>query len=64
MSSTGVQLDDGRELNRMENYTKFWHKDPNKEEDQDNKNRIESYTEVVNGKRYLFCSFPGSFIHL
>lgn len=57
MSSTGVQLDDGRVLNRMENYTKFWQKDPNEEQDQDNKNRIDSYTEVVNGKHHLLTHF-------
>ncbi|KDR80243.1 hypothetical protein GALMADRAFT_242548 [Galerina marginata CBS 339.88] len=49
MSSTGVQLDDGRVQNRVENYTKFWKKDPTKEQDEDNDKRIESYTEVVNG---------------
>lgn len=49
MSSTTVQTDDGRIQNRIENYSKFWQKDPNKEQDVDNQNRLESYTEVVNG---------------
>ncbi|KIM46709.1 hypothetical protein M413DRAFT_261257 [Hebeloma cylindrosporum] len=49
MSSTGVQLNDGRVESRVENYTKFWKKDPTKEEDADNSKRLDSYTEVVNG---------------
>lgn len=49
MSSTSVQFDDGRVQNRIENYSKFWKQDPNKEQDGDNKNRLDSYTEVVNG---------------
>ena len=53
MSSTGIQRDDGRVANRMENYTKFWQKDPNKEQGVDNENRLHSYTEVVNGKDFL-----------
>lgn len=40
---------DGRVVDRMENYSKFWQKDLNKEEDVDNQNRLENYTEVVNG---------------
>ena len=50
MSSTGVQLNDGRVESRVENYTKFWKKDPTKEEEADNSKRLDSYTEVVNGK--------------
>jgi len=49
MSSTSVQFDDGRVQNRVENYSKFWQKDLNKEQDVDNKHRLDSYTEVVNG---------------
>ncbi|KAF8962547.1 delta-sterol C-methyltransferase [Flammula alnicola] len=49
MSATGVQRNDGRVENRVENYTKFWHKDPTKEQEADNENRLDSYTEVVNG---------------
>ena len=58
MSSIGVQRDDGRVADRMENYTKFWQQDPKKEQDVDNENRLHSYTEVVNGKHplsVLFC---------
>jgi sterol 24-C-methyltransferase len=40
---------DGRQENRVENYTKFWQKDLGKEGEADNKNRVESYTDVVNG---------------
>ncbi|KAF8636940.1 hypothetical protein AX17_003191 [Amanita inopinata Kibby_2008] len=40
---------DGRVENRVENYTKFWQKDPNQERDNDNEKRLESYTDVVNG---------------
>lgn len=60
MSSTGVRRDDGRVADRMENYTKFWQQDPNKEQGVDNENRLHSYTEVVNGKNslsVLFCKF-------
>jgi sterol 24-C-methyltransferase len=56
MSSTSVQFDDGRVQNRIENYSKFWKQDPNKEQDGDNKNRLDSYTEVVNGKYLPACS--------
>jgi len=60
MSSTGVQRDDGRVADRMENYTKFWQQDPKKEQDVDTENRLHNYTEVVNGKHslsVLFCKF-------
>ncbi|KAG1739771.1 S-adenosyl-L-methionine-dependent methyltransferase [Suillus occidentalis] len=40
---------DGRQEKRVENYTKFWQKDLGKEGEADNKNRVESYTDVVNG---------------
>jgi len=52
MSSTGVQLNDGRVESRVENYTKFWKKDPTKEVDADNSKRLDSYTDVVNGEQY------------
>ena len=42
---------DGRHEKRMTNYTKFWQQDMSKEKDVDTSNRLESYTEVVNGKR-------------
>ncbi|OJA17869.1 hypothetical protein AZE42_05908, partial [Rhizopogon vesiculosus] len=40
---------DGRQEARVENYTKFWQKDLGKEGEADNQNRVESYTDVVNG---------------
>ena len=49
MSSSGAALSDGRVQNRIENYNQFWQKDLNKEDEQGNKNRLEQYTEVVNG---------------
>ena len=42
---------DGRHEKRMTNYTKFWQQDMSKEKDVDTSNRLESYTEVVNGTR-------------
>jgi hypothetical protein len=47
MAST--QYTDGRQESRVENYTKFWQKDLGKEGEADNQNRVESYTDVVNG---------------
>jgi len=44
-----VQRADGRIENRVENYTKFWKKDPNREGSDDNEKRLQSYTDVVNG---------------
>lgn len=55
MSSTGVQLNDGRVESRVENYTKFWKTDPTKEEEADNSKRLDSYTEVVNGEQLFGC---------
>ncbi|KAJ4474400.1 delta-sterol C-methyltransferase [Lentinula aciculospora] len=40
---------DGRSDSRIQNYTKFWQKDTSKEAHEDNANRLDSYTEVVNG---------------
>jgi len=40
---------DGRVGNRIENYTAFWKKDLNREDEGDNENRLNSYTDVVNG---------------
>lgn len=40
---------DGRSDSRIQNYTKFWQKDTAQEADSDNTNRLDSYTEVVNG---------------
>ena len=58
----GVTLD-GRHEKRMNNYTKFWQNDMSKEKDVDTSNRLESYTEVVNGVCYL-SSFNLSPAHL
>ncbi|EPT00560.1 hypothetical protein FOMPIDRAFT_1023699 [Fomitopsis schrenkii] len=40
---------DGRVNERIENYTKFWQKDISKDTESDTANRVESYTDVVNG---------------
>ncbi|KAI6029674.1 S-adenosyl-L-methionine-dependent methyltransferase [Pisolithus microcarpus] len=40
---------DGRQEGRVESYTKFWQKDLKHEGEADNKNRLDSYTDVVNG---------------
>ncbi|KAI5996243.1 S-adenosyl-L-methionine-dependent methyltransferase [Pisolithus albus] len=40
---------DGRQEGRVEGYTKFWQKDLKHEGEADNKNRLDSYTDVVNG---------------
>jgi len=40
---------DGRVQNRIENYTGFWQKDAVKEQEAHNVNRVDNYTEVVNG---------------
>jgi len=47
MSSAPLQ--DGRVQNRVENYTKFWKKDLKTEGAQDNDDRLDKYTDVVNG---------------
>ena len=49
-TTNGDVLADGRQSQRVDNYTKFWQKDLGKEADIDNKNRIDSYTDVVNGE--------------
>ncbi|KAI6044256.1 S-adenosyl-L-methionine-dependent methyltransferase [Pisolithus marmoratus] len=40
---------DGRQQPRVEHYTKFWQKDLSRESEADNKNRLDKYTDVVNG---------------
>ncbi|KAI6044022.1 S-adenosyl-L-methionine-dependent methyltransferase [Pisolithus marmoratus] len=40
---------DGRQEGRVEGYTKFWQKDLKHEGEADNQNRLDSYTDVVNG---------------
>ncbi|KAG1806977.1 S-adenosyl-L-methionine-dependent methyltransferase [Suillus subaureus] len=44
-----IQYADGRQEKRVGNYTKFWQKDLGKESEVDNQNRVQSYTDVVNG---------------
>jgi hypothetical protein len=57
-----TSTEDGRQGGRIQNYTKFWQKDISKEADVDNQNRVESYTDVVNG---MFSPFLlGSFLIL
>lgn len=46
--ATGT-LDDGRQEKRVGGYTKFWQKDASNEADVDTNNRLDSYTDVVNG---------------
>ncbi|KZP33763.1 hypothetical protein FIBSPDRAFT_915884 [Athelia psychrophila] len=40
---------DGRQADRLDNYTKHWQKDLSKEGEVDTENRLEDYTDVVNG---------------
>ncbi|TFY81346.1 hypothetical protein EWM64_g2657, partial [Hericium alpestre] len=49
MSPAPAPAQDGRVGDRIENYTAFWQKDMNKEKQNDTDNRVESYTDVVNG---------------
>lgn len=48
-STNDVQAADGRVGSRIENYTAFWQKDMAKEQQADTGNRLDSYTDVVNG---------------
>ncbi len=50
----GQNLPDGRVNDRIENYTKFWQKDMGKEANVDTENRLDSYTDVVNGESGKF----------
>ncbi|KAJ7435023.1 delta-sterol C-methyltransferase [Mycena galericulata] len=45
----GKTMVDGRERDRIANYTKFWNKDISKEDSTGTENRVDSYTDVVNG---------------
>lgn len=49
-ATNGDALADGRQGKRVDAYTKFWQKDLNKEQEVDNQNRLDSYTDVVNGQ--------------
>ena len=53
MSSSDV-LADGRVKQRVENYTGFWQKDMNNEAKVDTDNRVENYTDVINGMCPIF----------
>jgi len=48
-SMSAPKLDDGRVGSRIENYSDFWQKDTAKEAQVDSDNRLENYTDVVNG---------------
>jgi len=47
--SASVQNGDGRIDSRIENYTGFWQKETSKEGKVDTDNRVENYTDVING---------------
>ena len=53
MSRTNAQMKDGQVEDRLQNYTKFWKSDLNKEQSDDNKNRLDQYTDVVNGLWFI-----------
>lgn len=44
---------DGRVNERIENYTKFWEKDSTKDTETERDNRLENYTDVINGMSHL-----------
>lgn len=49
MAPTSETLADGRERSRISNYNAFWQKDLLKEASVDTENRLDNYTDVVNG---------------
>ncbi|KAJ7810854.1 delta-sterol C-methyltransferase [Mycena olivaceomarginata] len=49
VQNTGKGMVDGRDRERIANYTKFWDKDISKEDSTHTENRVDSYTDVVNG---------------
>ncbi|KAJ7471976.1 delta-sterol C-methyltransferase, partial [Mycena latifolia] len=49
VQNPGKGMVDGRERDRIANYTKFWDKDISKESSAHTDNRVDSYTDVVNG---------------
>lgn len=55
MSSEST-LADGRVKDRVANYTGFWQKDMSKEGTVDTENRLDSYTDVVNGMSTIIFS--------
>ena len=56
------KLDDGRVGSRIENYSDFWQKDMRKEGQVESDNRLENYTDVVNGMLLIFFSLHGHVI--
>lgn len=56
MAATTGSLADGREHFRISNYSGFWQKDLQKEAAIDTENRIDHYTEVVNGTQQFTVS--------
>ena len=55
MASNNGTLADGRVNSRIENYTQFWQKELSNEAKVDTDNRVDSYTDVVNGMSiYIF----------
>jgi sterol 24-C-methyltransferase len=56
VQNTGKGMVDGRDRERIANYTKFWDKDISKEDSTHTENRVDSYTDVVNGVYFFpFC---------
>ena len=53
---------DGRQVDRLDGYTKHWQKDLNKEANVDTENRLDSYADVVNGTLFILF-YPAIFIH-
>lgn len=51
--STVPALADGRVNSRIGNYAAFWQKDISKEAAVDTENRLENYTDVVNGNIFI-----------
>ncbi|KAJ6627954.1 sterol 24-C-methyltransferase [Mycena sp. CBHHK59/15] len=49
VQNNGKGMVDGRQGDRIANYTKFWNKDMSKEDSTHTENRVDSYTDVVNG---------------
>ena len=49
MSTTTAPSADGRVNSRIANYTGFWEKDSAKDTDVQKSNRLENYTDVING---------------
>lgn len=50
---------DGRQGQRIDNYTKFWNQDMSQEVSADTEKRNESYTDVVNGPSPITTTCPG-----